>query len=46
MTTEDTGRGLKNPSSLSFRGVPAGREGEECRPDQIRVSKARFLSVG
>ncbi len=32
---------LKNPSSLSFRGAAGD---EESRPDQIGVSRARFLA--
>jgi hypothetical protein len=35
---------LKNPSNLSFRGVPQARDDEESRPDQIGVSRARFLA--
>ena len=34
-------RMLKNPSSLSFRGAAGD---EESRPDQIGVSRARFLA--
>ena len=37
-------RMLKNPPSLSFRGVRQPTDEEESRPDQIGVSRARFLA--